>query len=142
MDLRPSFRRLSILRLILGLFAAKEVRSLGPPSFGLRGGKLSGVQTFSATHKAAEFSRTLRYVSFTTVRSPNVSIVSELFKRSRPGQTSDNDYRSNGVEMTMFKEWILIFLLIKCLSAAPDKYYSYDLLAKRGGNLFHFFRFD
>ena len=35
------------------------------------------------------------------------------------------------------KEWMLIFLWTSCLSAAPDKYYIYDLEAKKGGNIFH-----
>lgn len=32
-----------------------------------------------------------------------------------------------------WKEWILVCLFANCLSAAPDKYYSYDVLEKKGG---------
>jgi len=39
------------------------------------------------------------------------------------------------------KELMLIFLWTSCLSAAPDKYYSYDLAAKRGGNAFIIYYF-
>jgi len=31
-------------------------------------------------------------------------------------------------------EWIFVLFFIGCLSAAPDKYYGYDVLEKRGGN--------
>jgi len=37
-------------------------------------------------------------------------------------------------ETMALKEWILILLCANCLSAAPDKYYGYDLIeAKKGG---------
>jgi len=33
------------------------------------------------------------------------------------------------------KEWILVCLFANCLSAAPDKYYGYDVLEKGGNQL-------
>jgi len=44
--------------------------------------------------------------------------------------------RSDRVATMSLKELMLIFLWTNCLSAAPDKYYSYDLEAKKGGNIF------
>ena len=38
-------------------------------------------------------------------------------------------------DIMMWKEWIvLVVLCTNLLSAAPDKYYQYDLQAKKGGN--------
>ena len=40
--------------------------------------------------------------------------------------------------MTWKAVWVFIFLFVNCLYAAPDKYYSYDVLEKAAGSQSYF----